>query len=222
MAVMERVATPLTVWPLRRGGLTVRVLAAQEPLWHGGDIAAALNMLDATSAGFVHLPGWDLVPFLNTDQVRTVVGDDQLLEQIEWIAGCLAASHTPRPGVPLHSRRDVVPEPIVDMTADTWSVGAAASILSRDPVITVGREALFDLLRELGWVDRRSGIFTPSPESIDDGFLIVNTVWARRAHVAYNRIRITRAGVTVLHARLGGVTTPTFDVPEQPALLEIP
>ncbi len=222
IAVVEREATPLAVWTLRRN-VTVRVLPALEPLWHGGDVAAALDMVAVMGDDYVRLPGHDLVPFLTTDQVRALTaGDLELTAQVDWIASCITASHSPRNAIVSRINRAVTPEPLVDDGAETWSVAAAALILSRDPAIAVGRETLVAFLRELGWVTRENGIVVPAEHTIDAGTLRRNRVWNPRTKVAYNQVRVTREGLQALHDRLGGYAALALDVHPAPTLLEIP
>lgn len=219
IAVADRAKTSLAVWSLRRD-VTVRVAPIAAPLWHGGDVAAALNMVDVVADAFVHLPGWDLVPFLSTEQVQKLVAhDEQLLGQVEWIASCIAAAHAPRPIA--STRRAPAPEPLVDDSADTWSVAAAALILSRDPAIDVGRETLIAFLRDLGWVHRENGVYVPAAHTLDAGSLHHNRTWNPRTKVAYNQVRITRTGLQILHERLGGYATLSLEPTSNPTLLEV-
>jgi hypothetical protein len=227
----DRVA--LAVWQYRpsdnAASRTVRLHHEGLVLWHGHDVAAALDIdpADMFDIPAHRLNNWetddgDDVPFYDTDTVLALAAHSpRFLSFIQWVLGCLEAGSrrpiliTPAP----HSGRDVVD--IIDVRADTFSVVRAAHLISRDPVLNVGRDALFDTIRELGWVTKHHDAFIPTATAEAAGMLARNRIWDPRTKVAYNQVRITRAGIHELHRVLGGVTAPDLDAPEPTHLVEV-
>jgi hypothetical protein len=104
----------------------------------------------------------------------------------------------------------------------TYSVARAAVMLSRDPAIDYGQKALFETLASyMNWIQRVDGIWVPTREVLRAGYLVRHNVVAG-PRKAYPQIRITRAGLEVLHARFGGIAALTFDTPPPLTLLELP
>lgn len=110
----------------------------------------------------------------------------------------------------------------------TYTVGAAARILSGDPALSYGRNTLFAAMRRtLGWIDRDAGIWVPSPDALRDGHLVRHNIRLETSRLAkpgerisYPQIRVTTGGLKELHRRLGGVGSITLDAPPAPTLIE--
>lgn len=110
----------------------------------------------------------------------------------------------------------------------TYTVGAAARILSGDPALSYGRNTLFAAMRRtLGWIDRDAGIWVPSTDALRDGHLVRHNIRLETSRlskpgerISYPQIRVTTAGLKELHRRLGGVGTITLDAPPTPTLVE--
>lgn len=109
--------------------------------------------------------------------------------------------------------------------AGTWSVGEAAEVLSRDPVISLSRRALFEWLRAHHWTEkRRLGGFdawAPSAVLLQLGYVRTVDVYVpRRDRPAYPQIRLTDAGLQALHIALGGVAALRLEPVDLPQLVE--
>lgn len=200
-----------------------------DPLWHGLDVLHALDLENVHLVDTVTLPGvededGDPVPFIDTTSVRALAaGRPDFLEWVDESLARIAAGRIPRrigPGHVSHSIRDV--EPIVDVRATTFSVATAAVLISRDPVLSFGRESLFTAIRELGWVKRDHDVWVPTDQAITAGWLALNPIWQPRTKISYNKVRVTRDGLLQLHSRLGGTVPPDLDAPATPTLLEVP
>lgn len=108
-------------------------------------------------------------------------------------------------------------------TADgDFDVAGAAKVLSRDPAIRVGRDRLFTVLAERGWVFRDgTGRWAPKQPQIDNGRLSVlpqSHYHPRTGELVLDppQVRVTVKGLTELHRSLGGVQPLT--VPERGAV----
>lgn len=207
--------------PIRRYSIYT-IHEADDTLWHGLDTLAALRLPTSTidpDASTWQI-GWEteegLVPWLPTAYVRALAADrgdfldflDKTLEAYRFDRRHHTSTPTPAPA------------PLVDARKDTFSVVAAAQLLSRDPVLQYGRETLLEKLRELGWVTRApDGSFAPAPAHITAGWLQRNDACTPNTRTAYNRVRITREGLHELHQRLGGIADLHIDSPAIPALI---
>ncbi|MFF8768522.1 phage antirepressor KilAC domain-containing protein [Nocardiopsis dassonvillei] len=106
--------------------------------------------------------------------------------------------------------------------ADSWdflasadgdlAVGDAAKILTRDPVITIGRDRLFEHMAAEGWVYRQKsdGRWRAYQAQVDAGRLaeLPQTYThpkTQETAVGSPQVRITIKGLHELHRRLGGV-----------------
>jgi hypothetical protein len=164
------------------------------------------------------------VEFFTVDQVRELAADRPLWdasEFSEWFDEQLqnhggdrlenlsdALTHEEPGRAELHAGR-------------TFSVSRAAQLLSRDPAINYGQKALFETLSSyMNWIQRVDGIWVPTREVLRAGYLVRHHVVAG-PRKAYPQIRITRAGLEVLHARFGGIAPLTFDTPPPLTLLEL-
>lgn len=198
-----------------------------EPLWHGLDVLHALDLENVHLVDTVTLPGvededGDLVPFIDTASVRALAVDrPDFLEWVDESLARIAAGRIPRRITAVTPRgiRDV--EPIVDVRASTFSVATAAALISRDPVLSFGRETLFAAIRELAWVKRDHDAWIPTDQAIAAGWLVLNPIWQPRTKISYNKVRVTRDGILQLHSRLGGTVAPDLDAPATPTLLEV-
>jgi hypothetical protein len=104
----------------------------------------------------------------------------------------------------------------------TFSVTRAARILSGDPALNYGQEALFETLSGyMGWIHRVQGIWTPSAEVLKAGWLVRHQVRVGVRKTLYPQVRITHSGLTLLHQRLGGIAALTLDAAPPLTLLEI-
>ncbi|BAU32495.1 phage antirepressor KilAC domain-containing protein [Microcella alkaliphila] len=102
------------------------------------------------------------------------------------------------------------------------SVGEAADILSRDPVIRITRDELFrDLLRDYGWAMQEpiTRAWIPTDRATDAGWLVRDQTRGRTDRIAYPQVRVTRAGLEELHRRLGGIAALHVD-DHHPQLIE--
>jgi hypothetical protein len=199
-----------------------------EPLWHGLDVLHALDLENVHLVDTVTLPGvededGDPVPFIDTASVRALAVDrPDFLEWVDESLARIAAGRIPRriaPVTTIRGPRDVAP--IVDVRADTFSVLTAAALISRDPGLSLGREALFDAIRELGWVKRDHDAWIPTDHAAAAGWLALNPIWQHGTKVSYNKVRVTRDGLLQLHTRLGGTVPPDLDAPPTPTLIEV-
>ncbi|MEO6115972.1 MAG: hypothetical protein ABIP33_06270 [Pseudolysinimonas sp.] len=200
------------------------------PLWHALDVANALDLtpegLDVAEVA-TYLPGWEddetgwAIPFVTTAVVRQIGADrPDFLARVDEIIATLQAgrvatqsAHAP------HQNRDVVD--LVDVRAETFSVVSAANILSRDPVISLGRESLFHALREFGWITREAFAYIPADTALQAGWLARNQIWNPRKPVAYNQVRLTREGLQEVQRRLGGVASLILDANPILPLVEV-
>ena len=101
---------------------------------------------------------------------------------------------------------------LVDAAGD-YSVGDAAKMLSRDPAISIGQNALFRWMGKHRWAYQRGGSWHPYQDKVDDGLIVL------RANRPYHNdrldvdvlpaptVRITAKGLQRLHSRLTGTTT---------------
>lgn len=119
------------------------------------------------------------------------------------------------------------PEPALKELAAglTYSVARAARILSRDPVIVLGQQSLFEAMRGFGWIARDHEIWVPADEQLRAGHLVRHRQrvggWAPKQKIIYPQIRITRSGLEQLHKRLGGIATLTLDEAPDLTLVEL-
>jgi phage antirepressor YoqD-like protein len=93
-----------------------------------------------------------------------------------------------------------------------YSVGDAAKMLSRDPMITTGQNRLFQYMRDLGWIYRRGEAWRAYQTQVDNGRLV------ERASEPYRhpttgewtlpppQVRITAKGLMALRRELTGMT----------------
>lgn len=196
-----------TVYPPKR--YSIRLIRFLDgPVWHGLDVADILGIsTDSFDDEVVTFhAGWEtpegLVPWIPTYYFKALADARQdILAFIDSTTASIAA-HTIRRHQP-----DSIPEPtpIVDRRAETFSIVAAAQLLRRDPAIQVGRETLLALLKDMSWVRFEDGSNVPTSTALAAGHLVRNELWTITERPAYNRIRITRDGLTALHERLGGV-----------------
>jgi hypothetical protein len=106
----------------------------------------------------------------------------------------------------------------------TFSIARAARVLSRDPRTSIGREALFDLMRrDLGWIARDVDAWVPTIGAETSGVLLRERPQRRpgEPREAYAQVRVTTAGVEAVHRALGGVATLQLEVEPQPTLLDV-
>lgn len=227
-AVAERV--PCAWWTWRCDGEThpIRVYSSGPVmLWRGFDIVDALQLeftgtiLDAgvEVAGWVDDDGTP-EPFISTPAARELAaGRPDFLGFIDRIVEnttALAAD------APRRSLRPDLDHQVADAREGNYILLEAAQILSRDPGIDVGRETLFDALRELRWVHRdRDGANVPTPSAIAAGYLARNDVWVPKSRIAYNKIRVTPDGIRELHRLLGGAVALDLDAQPTPTLVEV-
>lgn len=92
-----------------------------------------------------------------------------------------------------------------------YSVGDAAKMLSRDPMITTGQNRLFQYMRDLGWIYRRGEAWRAYQTQVDNGRLV------ERASEPYRhpttgewtlpppQVRITAKGLMALRRELTGM-----------------
>ena len=111
--------------------------------------------------------------------------------------------------------------PSVSTLPQYYSVAATARILSRDPGIgIIGRDALFEQLHKLAWVNRIADSWKPHRELILLGFLLTQHVTVPARTNAYPQVLITPAGIESLHTRLGGTATLTLAPSDHLTLIE--
>lgn len=160
-----------------------------------------------------------LYPLHRIQQIlRRSPADPRLVEELlEWLGEVVADLMAPP------ARRAAVnAEPGLRELArgGTYSVRRGAEILSRDPALNYGRQSLFDAMQQLGWIARELGIWVPAEQPLEEGWLLRHRVKIgyekRGERVSYPQIRITDAGLTELHARLGGIAT--LNLEDQPTL----
>ena len=111
---------------------------------------------------------------------------------------------------------------------DAVTVRRAADLLSHDPAIAIGQNALFDHLEQVGWINRnspaddwvitpeafRANLLTTRPRHVQDG-----TRRGRR----YLQVYVTRDGLTQLRKSLRGLGAGTvipIDRAPQPSLFD--
>lgn len=91
---------------------------------------------------------------------------------------------------------------------ELFSVGAAAKALDRDPLITIGRDRLFDRMHIAGWIHRPGQVWEPKPMATRMGWLAVADV--TEPHFSrtepYPQVAITVSGLRELQRLLGGIT----------------
>lgn len=103
----------------------------------------------------------------------------------------------------------------------SFTVARTARILSGDPVIQIGQTALFEQLRQFGWVERVAGWWRAGQVPVRNGWCVVQPRRIPGRKDMYPQIRLTRAGVLELHRLLGGVAEVTFDAPPALTLVEL-
>lgn len=113
------------------------------------------------------------------------------------------ARPTPPPGAEPAAAAEPAP-------AEHYSVAATAKILDRDPAITIGRDALFDLLHKWGWIEKRADVWTPNREVVFLGYLTTVDNRVPNTSTLYPQVCITPVGIAALHQRLGGVAELTL------------
>ncbi|MFN4000905.1 phage antirepressor KilAC domain-containing protein [Microcella sp.] len=150
--------------------------------------------------------------------VRHSPADPTLVDELlTWLGDAIADLIAP-PVRRLPERNSS--EPQAPAEPSTFSIGRAARILSRDPALTYGQQTLFDAMSRFGWIARELGIWVPAEQTIAEGWLVRHQVRLgyekRSERVLYPQIRITSAGLTELHTRLGGIAT--LNLEEQPTL----
>jgi hypothetical protein len=104
----------------------------------------------------------------------------------------------------------------------TFSVARAAVLLRRDPLIDLGRDALFQRMRELGWLSRDHETWIPATAQLQAGHLIRHRQRVRGRKDVYPQVRITRTGLETLHKALGGVADLDLDNASALTLVELP
>jgi anti-repressor protein len=93
-----------------------------------------------------------------------------------------------------------------------YSVREAAYALNRDPGISTGQNRLFAALRELGWLDRRDIPYASHSTHV------TLRIYSFPDHVTgeertAQQVRVTVAGLRLLHKRLGGTAPLQLTVP---------
>lgn len=101
-----------------------------------------------------------------------------------------------------------------------YAVGDAAKILSRDPVIKLGRDRLFTVLAECRWVyrqraDQRWRPYQAAVEAARLSELPSSHYHPRTGELVIDppQVRVTVKGLQELHERLGGVRPLQLDQP---------
>jgi hypothetical protein len=107
-----------------------------------------------------------------------------------------------RPAPPADTEPAAQPEPT---PAEHYSVAATAKILDRDPAISIGRDALFDLLHKWGWIEKRADVWTPNRDVVFLGYLTTVENRIPNSSTLYPQVCITPVGIAALHQRLGGI-----------------
>ncbi|MEV1315291.1 phage antirepressor KilAC domain-containing protein [Micromonospora arborensis] len=99
-----------------------------------------------------------------------------------------------------------------------FSVGDAAKILSRDPVIKLGQGRLFTVLHDLGWLYRQRGdqrwrAYQPPIEAGRLSELPSSHYHPRTGELVLDppQVRVTAKGIAELHRHLGGSGVPQID-----------
>lgn len=110
-----------------------------------------------------------------------------------------------------------IPAPAADAEPEPFSVADAAKTLSRDPSISIGRDALFEWMREHGWIARDDNHWKPARDLLLLGYLAVldRIVPAKGL---YRQICITDTGMAALHHRLGGTAALDLHRTDTPTL----
>ena len=94
--------------------------------------------------------------------------------------------------------------------AEAYTVAAAARLLDQDPGVSMGRDRLFDLMEQLGWIERNTvgadaWVPTQLPTSRDWIALRAVNVGPRKASRRYLQIHITNAGLAELRRTLADI-----------------
>lgn len=111
--------------------------------------------------------------------------------------------------------------PVAPAPPAFYSVSSVAKILSRDPGIgTIGRDALFEQLHKLSWVERRGDTWKPAHPLIVIGYLLTQHVAVPQRPDAYPQVLVTPMGIEVLHQRLGGIAPLNLHPSNNPTLIE--
>ncbi|MCG5464146.1 phage antirepressor [Micromonospora sp. MED01] len=99
-----------------------------------------------------------------------------------------------------------------------FSVGDAAKILSRDPVIKLGQGRLFTVLRDLGWLYRQRGdqrwrVYQQHIEAGRLSELPSSHYHPRTGELVLDppQVRVTAKGIAELHRHLGATSVPQID-----------
>ena len=113
------------------------------------------------------------------------------------------------------------PEAAAPTIPEYYSVAAAARVLSRDPGIgVIGRDALFEQLNKLAWVDRRGDTWKPNRDLVVIGYLLTQSVQVPSRPDSYPQVLITPFGIEALHKRLGGTADLVLHKSDHLTLIE--
>lgn len=103
---------------------------------------------------------------------------------------------------------------VLASAAGDYAVADAAKILSRDPVVKVGRNRLFTFMQEQGWLYRQTsdGRYRPKQHAVERGWLTElpkSHYHPRTGELVLDapQVRVTVKGLNELHKRLGGQQT---------------
>ncbi|WP_353809121.1 phage antirepressor KilAC domain-containing protein [Agromyces sp. SYSU T00194] len=112
--------------------------------------------------------------------------------------------------------------PIARKQPASYSVAAAARLLSRDPAIDIGQQRLFEHLHTAGWITREGRAWQPAPASIELGLLDLQLVNERHYSRSepYPQVLITVHGLRTLHERLGGIADLALAAPNHLTLVD--
>lgn len=185
-------------------GIDIRAVltdGASEPRFVGPDIYAALELIDDNR---------DLLTVADVVALVNAFPNEQRLEFLVWFDE-IRAELTDGIFYAIVTRS---PFGRTTTSDGHHSVGEAADILSRDPVICINRDELFrDMLRDYGWAMREpvTGTWIPTDRALDAGWLVRDQTRGRGDRIHYPQVRGTRAGLEELHRRLGGIATLHVD-----------
>jgi hypothetical protein len=225
-------------------GLDIRMHITQRTLLvHGGDVCTALEIEvteetdERTGKVLRRWPGTpatagevgelvddagQVVVFYSPTQVRAIATDNPSHLTggfLGWFDEILAQLDTSR----IEAILDDVQRPPSPYASKNYSVARAASILSRDPALQYGQTSLFETMRRaLGWIHRHpDGAWRPSDEAVKAGWLFVQPRSIPGPRASYPQVRVTEAGLTELHTRLGGLANLNLDDQTAVPLMEI-
>lgn len=191
--------------------LTERVTAS-----YPCDTTILASLVDADNA---HIPVMTVDQVFDLDATRPLYAEDPGFA--EWFEDLLA-DHLTGPDIDRLVGAVLRPDEVPPLDEPTYSVGHAARILSRDPIIDIGERSLFEVMREIGWIDRDTTFtWIPAPHTLNQALLERHQVRTRGRRSLYPQIRITREGLLALQRRLGGLLELSTGNAGQVALVDV-